>query len=266
MGISPNGRAEIAALTGRGRRLVWVGEAAERLGVDELAAAKKLARWATQGWLRRVRRGLYIPVPIDAEDPYTWSEDPLVLADAVWAPCYFSGWTAASHWQLTEQLFRTTVVRTTARVRSAKERLLDHEYLLSHVDPALLHWGLKRVWRDDRRVLMADPARTIVDALDTPALGGGIRHCAELVASYLDDHGWELLVEYGDRRGNRTVFKRLGYVVEATGLGHEALVDACRERVSAGITLLDPSARDRGHRLGRWGLRLNVDLQPRDVT
>lgn len=266
LGISPTGRAELAAITGRGRRLVSVPEAAERLGIDELAAAKKLARWAAQGWLRRVRRGLYIPVPVDAEDPLTWSEDPLVLANAVWAPCYFSGWTAASHWELTEQLFRTTVVKTTVRVRSTSERLLDHEYVVSHVDAALLEWGMQRIWRDDRRVLLADPARTVVDVLDAPALGGGIRQCAELVAAYLDDHEWERLIEYGDRVGNRTVFKRLGYVVEAARLGHERLVEACRARLPAGVTLLDPSAPASGPRLGRWGLRLNVDVRPREVS
>jgi len=45
--------------------------------------ARKLARWARLGWLRRVRRGLYIPVPVEAEDPRRWTDDPLYLADAV---------------------------------------------------------------------------------------------------------------------------------------------------------------------------------------
>ena len=30
--------------------------------------------WASRGWLRRVRRGLYIAVPVDARDPATWGE------------------------------------------------------------------------------------------------------------------------------------------------------------------------------------------------
>ena len=67
-------------------------------------------------------------------------------------PCYFTGWTAASHWALTDQVFRTTVLKTTARVRASSVRLLDHDYLLSHVDggrPELGH---------QERVARRDPA------------------------------------------------------------------------------------------------------------
>ena len=125
-GISESGRGELTTIVGRGRRIVSVADAAAALGVDRRTAAKKLAAWAAAGWLRRVRRGLYIPVPVDAKSPGLWSEDPLVLGDAVWAPCYFAGWTAANIWGLTEQSFRTTVLKTTRRVRSAHESILDH--------------------------------------------------------------------------------------------------------------------------------------------
>ena len=95
-----------------------VDDAESALQVPAAVAAQKLARWADLGWLKRVRRGLYIPVPIEAERPESWSEDPVFLADLVWGPCYFTGWTAASHWGLTEQIFRTTVLKSTGRIRS----------------------------------------------------------------------------------------------------------------------------------------------------
>lgn len=264
-GISASGRGDLAALTARGRRLISVADAAAALRLDERTAARKLARWTAQGWLRRVRRGLYIPVPIEAEDPDSWSEDPLVLAAAVWHPCYFTGWTAANHWGLTEQLFRTTVVKTAARVRTTEARLLEHDYLLTHVDARLIEWGTKPVWRDDRRVLMADAARTVVDALDAPALCGGVRTVADVLSAYLDEFDWRTLIEYGDRLGNRAVFKRLGYLVEATS-GPDELVPECRARVSAGFSLLEPSAPAIGRRVVRWGLRLNVDIVPLGVS
>ncbi len=257
-GISGKGRDELALVFGRGRRLVSVSEAAGALGVDRQTAAMKLARWAKEGWLRRVRRGLYIPVPVEAEDPWSWSEDPLVLADAVWSPCYFTGWTAANHWGLTEQIFRTTVLKTVRRVRSSRERLLEHEYLVAHVPEHLMDWGLRPVWREERRVWIADPARTVTEILDDPRLGGGIRQAVEVVAAYLNEHDWRALVDCGDRLGNRAVFKRLGYLVEMAGLGKPGLVARCRDRVSAGISLLDPSGPTRGKRVGEWGIRANV--------
>jgi predicted transcriptional regulator of viral defense system len=257
-GISGLGREELAAVTARGQRLLTVEQTAQRLGLGRPEAAKKLARWAEQGWLRRVRRGLYIPVPVDVERPELWSEDPLVLADAVWSPCYFTGWTAVNHWGLTEQIFRTIVVRTSRRVRSADQKLLDHQYLLGHVPESLMLWGIRAEWRAERRVLFADEARTVVDILDSPRIGGGIRHVAEVLEAYLGDLDWRRLVEYGDRIGNGAVFKRLGYLSESLGLGDEKLLEACRQRLSSGVGLLDPTAPDRGPRVSEWGLRANV--------
>jgi predicted transcriptional regulator of viral defense system len=265
-GISGPGRSELAGVTARGRRILSVDDVAATLEIDSTTAAKKLARWANQGWLRRVRRGLYIPVPVEAENPEAWSEDPLILADAVWAPCYFTGWTAASHWGFTEQIFRTTVLKTTRRVRGTRERLLDYDFVLAHVPERFMAWGMQGVWRDDRRVQMADRARTVIDILNDPSVGGGIRHCAEVLAAYLSGNDWRTLVEYGDRIENRTVFKRLGYLAEAAELGANDLVDECRRRLSAGISLLDPGALPAGRRATDWGLRLNVTVTPMDAS
>jgi predicted transcriptional regulator of viral defense system len=231
------------------------------LGVDADTAAKKLSRWAADGWLRRARRGLYIPVPVDASSPAAWSEDALIVAAALWSPCYFSGWTAANHWGLTEQVFRTTVLKTTERVRASRVRLLDHDYLLTHISKEALEWGVKTEWWGEVRLSLADPARTVVDVLDTPRLGGGIRHSAEILAAYLNHHDAATLVAYGDRLGNRTMFKRVGYLAETLELDRPELVAACRERLSAGISLLDPDGPKAGRRLSRWGLQINVRVE-----
>lgn len=263
-GISPTGRTELASILTPGRRFVTPQHVADVLGIDPSAAAKRLARWAEEGWLRRARRGLYIPVPVDATDPAAWSEDALIVAEAVWSPCYFTGWTAANHWALTDQIFRTTVLKTTGRVRASSVQVLDHDYLVRHVSAPNIEWGVKKEWQAEVRLLFADPARTVIDILDSPALGGGVRHGAEILVAYLDDHDPALLIEYGDRLENRTVFKRLGYLLEVLGTGHTDLIEACRDRISAGVSLLEPDGPKRGRRAMRWNLRLNAVIRPED--
>jgi predicted transcriptional regulator of viral defense system len=260
-GISGSGRAELAAVAGR-RRFIAPRDVAGELGISAPAAARKLANWADQGWLRRVRRGLYIPVPVEAEQPQHWSQDPMVVADAVWVPCYFTGWTAANHWGLTEQVFRTTVLKTTHRVRKSKVRLLDSDYLVAHVGEDAMSWGLSTVWHEEIRLRLADQARTVIDILDRPSIGGGIRHAAEILGAYLDGDDPQTLVEYGDLVGNRAVFKRLGYLIEALNLDAPEIVAECRARVSAGVALLDPDAASDGPRISKWGLRANVRIAP----
>lgn len=259
-GIGPSGRAELTTILGAGRRFVTPADVVEALGVNADTAAKKLSRWAADGWLRRARRGLYIPVPVDATNPAAWSEDALIVAAAVWPPCYFTGWTAANHWALTDQVFRTTVLKTTNRVRASSVRLLDHDYLVTHASPSAMEWGMKTEWRGEVKLRIADPARTVIDILDSPHVGGGIRHGAEILAAYLDDHEPKTLIDYGDRLGNRAVFKRLGYIVEVLAPERGDFIEACRARLSAGISTLDPDGPPGGHRVRAWGLRVNVQL------
>ena len=259
-GISGKGRAELARVLASGHTFITPSDVVEALDVDPETAAKKLSRWSEDGWVRRVRRGLYIGVPVDATNPAAWSEDALLVASAVWSPCYFTGWTAAHHWALTEQVFRTTVLKTTERVRSSSVRLLDHDYLVTHVRDQALAWGLKSEWRGGTRLRIADPARTVVDILDSPNLGGGIRHGAEVLSAYLDEHDPAILIDHGDRLGNRAVFKRLGYLIEALDRDLPDLVAACHERVSTGNSALDPDGPKGGRRVMRWGLRVNVTV------
>ena len=261
-GISGRGRAELAAVLASGNRFITPTDVSAALDVDADSAAKRLSRWAEDGWLRRVRRGMYIGVPVDAANPAAWSEDALIVAATVWAPCYFTGWTSANHWALTDQVFRTTVLKTTARVRASSVSLLDHAYLVAHAGETALRWGTTTEWNDGTRLRFADPARTVIDVLDDPRLAGGIRHAAEITSAFLDDHDAITLIDYGDRLGNRAVFKRLGYIVETLGHDLPDLLAACEARVSAGVSALDPNGPDGGRQLMRWGLRVNVALAP----
>lgn len=217
---------------------------------------------ASRGWLSRVRRGVYTTVPLGASEPSDWREDPWRVAVAVFAPCYIGGWSACEHWELTEQVFRGVVVMTARPIRSAGVRVQGTEFRLKHL-PETLHFGTRAVWRDRVKVKVSDPTRTVIDILDEPRLGGGIRHSAAVLREYLSatHRNDKLLVEYGDRLGNRTVFKRLGYIIEALGLDARSLADACVARVSAGLTRLDPTVDAGGRVLKRWGLRVNVDLK-----
>jgi len=87
-GIEKKTRRQLAEVLRRSRGTVTVEEASAILGMSRLDTAKLMARWAQQGWLTRVRRGLYVPVPLEARTPDVALEDPWVIAARVFAPCY----------------------------------------------------------------------------------------------------------------------------------------------------------------------------------
>lgn len=261
-GISGKNRGLLATLHRGARGPFTVREAADLLSLNITRTQRFLAYLAARGWLVRIRRGLYATVPLDAVDPADWYEDPWVIASKVFSPSfYIGGWTACEYWDLTEQLFRDTVVITTRKLRRRGIEIQGFPY---HVKRAAEYkiFGTQTVWRDQTRVKVSDPTRTVVDVLDAPYIGGGIRHVVEVLETYLrGEHRRDtLLIRYVRRLGNRTVFKRLGYLLETLGVTAPVLVETCDKGMGAGISLLDPTIPTRGPVLRRWNLRLNVEL------
>ena len=99
----------------------------------------------------------------------------------------------------------------------------------------------------------------MIDVLVDPSIGGGIRHVADIVREFLDQHDGDKLIEYGDRRGNGVVFKRLGFIVERLG-GNDKLMASRRDRLASGYPLLEPSGPRKGRHDAKWGLRINAPL------
>lgn len=254
-GELPRGRPRLAAVLRASGDFINVESASKALGVPSADAVKVLARWNSQGWIKRVRRGLYVPVPLDTRTREQVLEDPWVLVPRLFGESYIGGWSAAEHWGLTEQLFRTVYVFTTQTVRTRQQTVEGTPFTLKHINPRLM-FGTRPVWRGSTRVLVSTPARTLVDMLDDPATGGGMRHVADCLTAYIEQKSNKLieLIELGDELGNGAVFKRLGFLLELQG-ADAALIEACRERMTTGLAQLDP-ALPCPRVITRWRLRV----------
>lgn len=246
----PQGRQQLANLVAGAGDVIGVDDAVRVLDLDRAAAAKTLARWTNQGWLRRVRRGVYVPVSLDSLSSQHVIDDPWVLVPGLFAPAYVGGRTAAEYWDLTEQLFNDIVVMTAQSVRAKSQRRHGVTFTLKHVQERKI-FGCKTVWRGRTKVMVSDLQRTIVDILDDPAIGGGIQQVADCLAEYFKrkDRNDRLLIEHAERLGNGAVFKRLGFLAEQRG--EKALAQACLERLTKGTIKLDPSL-DCPNLVTRW--------------
>ena len=261
-GISGKNRRQLTRLHRELPGPFTVREAAGALDFSIAQARRFLAYLAERGWLVRVYPGLYATVSLEAETPSDWREDPWVVAAKLFGPdCYLGGWTACEYWQLTEQLFRGTVVFTTRRVRSAETKVQGFPLRVRHISPERI-FGTRPVWRDRVRVQVSDPTHTMVDILDKPSLGGGIRHVAEVVGEYFrgEHRDDELLVDYMIKVGNGAAYKRLGYLLEELDIAAPGLLRECRDGITAGISMLDPDLPQRGPATRRWNLRVNGNV------
>src|SRR6266404_5480256 len=147
----PAHRARLSTVLQAAKEVVSVDVTSRTLGINRRAAAKLLSRWKQQGWLRRIGRGLYVPVPLDLAGSEQVVADPWVLVPALFGQCYIGGWSAAHHWELTEQLFNETFVFTTRRVTLKHVTAQGAAFLLHIIKPKRL-FGLKTLWRGSAKV------------------------------------------------------------------------------------------------------------------
>ena len=242
--------------------IVSVGTAAGVLGMSTRAAALKLASLARRGWLERARRGLYLIVPLEAElGKKAVAEDPWVLAQEVFAPCYIGGWSAAEHWGMTEQIFRSILVVTAAHVRSKTATLLGSEFRLFRV-PKNSMAGVGTIWRGASKVAVSSRERTLADCLKNPELCGGVRTLYAMLREYAAKTEFDAskLIAEVERANSGAAWKRFGYLAELLGSAYQVLATRAASELSEGYIKLDPSVKTKGHLLRRWRLWVNVRL------
>ena len=166
------------------------------------------------------------------------------------------GWSAAEHWGLTEQVFREVCVFTVRSFRSKRRCFEGVGFILNRTQARHL-FGLNTVWEGSVRIAVSDPHRTILDMLDRPHVGGGIRHVQDCLRVYLGSTNADFpkLMGYADRLANGAVFKRLGFLLERVEPRVAKMVQACRERITTGYSKLDPALPAEVN-LQHWRLRL----------
>jgi predicted transcriptional regulator of viral defense system len=253
-GLGKIDRERLARLLRSTKGTVSVAEAAKILRVTPSEVSKMLSRWASKSWLSRVRRGLYVPIPLESRTADVPLEDPWIVAERLYSPCYIGGWSAAEYWDLTEQIFRTIVVMTIQKPRDRNPVIKGTTFLLRTVSEKAM-FGLKPVWRGQVKISVSDSTRTMLDMLNDPQLGGGIRPTVDMFKNYLksENKKLDLLIEYAERLGNGAVFKRLGFFLERLAKDEQTAISRCKAKLTKGNARLDPKITT-GKLITRWKL------------
>jgi len=141
----------------------------------------------------------------------------------------------------------------------------DTRYVIKHVSENQM-FGSALAWRGTTRVSISDPSRTIVDILNDPSMGGGIRNIAEIVQNYFEsDHkDIDRLLEYARRADNKTIHKRLGFIIETLNLDFPDIIKFCTSNLSKGYSLLDTTIKKGGRLTRRWNLQINAEVEKRE--
>lgn len=229
---------------------------AKTLALPQTESARLLSRWHNAGWLRRVKRGMYWPLSLEY-DPETPVEDPWIIADRVFAPGYIGGFSAIKHWDFSEQLFSTDFYFTIKPVISREIIIGESKLKLKTIKNYKL-FGTKSVWRNNVKINISDPSKTIVDLLDDPALGGGMRTIEDFFMEYWNTEykDIKLLIQYIKKVKNRTIFKRLGFLLEVNNLIDSNIFNFLQKHISSGYSNFDPSVKNI-FCIRKWNLKIS---------
>lgn len=253
-GLRKQGRLQLAKLLHAAPEIITVAYATQALQVDAPRAAAILAALAKRGWLSRIRRGLYVKVPLQATTPEVFPEEPRAIAHEIFQPCYIAGWSAAMHWGLTEQIFNTIFIVTTKQVHHRELDMQGIKFVIKTVS-AKKFFGTKLIWVGRTKIEIADATKTVIDCLDDPAMAGGVRMTYEFLSNYFHskEKNIALLIEYAEKMHSSTVFKRLGYLLELGFAEEKELLATCKEKIKKGYSQLDPNSPGK-KLITRWGL------------
>ena len=261
-GISAENRTLLSNLHRFAKGPITVKDAIDILNLPKERVSKLLPYLASSGWLKRIKRGTYLLIPLEARSPTDWTENDWVIAAKIFDPAYIGGWSAANHWGFTDQLFNSTVVFTTHKVRNRNIQLGEFSFVVRTVKDSRFY-GLQTMWKDQSKVMVSDPTRTIVDILDTPSLGGGIRHAAEVISNYFlsSNCDEDKLLEYIEKFDNRAIYKRLGYLIESLNIkASSAFIEKLSKKVNRGLAYIDPELPHNGERNKKWNLVVNANF------
>lgn len=261
-GLSQSERHYIDTMARSGWVIIRAANLEKELGYSRKRSNLILSRLYKKGWLQRLRPGVYRLIPLGSDNTNPLPEDAWVIATDLFSPCYISGWTAAEHWDLTEQIFNSTVIFTASKQRKKNQVIAGLNYVTIHI-PKKHIFGTKKIWSSNKLVLIADIHRTIIDILDNPEIGGGARHAVEIFKSYCENKNMdiEILLNYAEKLGHGAVFKRIGFLAEKILHLPNSMLDKFHAKIKTGIINFDPNGPKSGPITTRWGLRINIPLE-----
>jgi len=87
-GIGKSGRVKLSRLLESNPRVITSAIVSDLLSMPLKESSRTLSRWCRSGWLYRIKRGVYIPVPIDSTSGKIILEEPFIIAESIYQPGY----------------------------------------------------------------------------------------------------------------------------------------------------------------------------------
>lgn len=220
-----------------------------------------LYQLSKKSWILKIKRGLYMIAPLEAGElgARSYTVHSFVIASHLVEPYYISHWSGLNYHGLTEQT-PPAVYITTTKPRNRK-KILDIEFVFVTVSERKM-FGTTDVKIENAVVRISNPEKTIVDCLDHSEHCGGIEEVTKAIYFEHKNMDFSKIVKMSKKSGNKTVIKRLGYILEKMEISdYDYLLTGFK--LSKGYSVLEPKVPNKGKINERWKLYVNVKIDPK---
>lgn len=239
-GIGKEARRKLASVLQKHPGVLTSEVVSHSLDVTRKEASRLLSRWNFSGWVQRIKRGAYVPLTLEASNLDITDEDPYMIISSIYNEGYVGAFSAIKHWDLSEQITETVYYFTSTHVKKRDEHIGSFQYKIKTVTKDKF-FGLKPLWFGSKKVYISDPTKTIVDLLDDPKLVGRMTVVFDIYSEYIDSEycDYEKMLNYIERMNNKTIYKRLGFMLETKfGKLPDQLIEI-ENKISSGYTFFD---------------------------
>jgi predicted transcriptional regulator of viral defense system len=199
------------ALGEKEQRVFMIRDIVDLLGVSPQHARNLAARMVQKGAMQRVKPGLFVRIPENVIlHKGLYREDAILIADKAVEDAFLSHYTAITLHGLEERYTNRIYVTTRRRQRNIHYHDVHIQFIT--VVPERF-FGMEPMSYSNDTITVADRERAILDAVNVPRYSGGWPEVISCLRN-LEEVDWKKLESYLARFGNKSLTRRIGYLLE----------------------------------------------------
>lgn len=208
------------------KRVFAIQDIVDVLDISRQHARNLAAHMVEKNTIERVKPGLFVRIPEKVIlDRRLYKEDAILIADKAAKRAFLSHYTALSLHDLAERYTNRVYVTTRRHQRDIRYHDIHIQFII--VIPKRF-FGMEAISYSNNTITVADRERTILDVVNVPWYSGGWTEVISCLKN-LETVDWEKLYLYLTKFGNKSLARRIGYLMEK--LDNISFPDDIKERI-----------------------------------
>lgn len=260
--LTPTEAQIVSEWQAAGQKSVTIDMLAEKVGGNRNYASKLARRLEKKRWLAKISYGVYgfMPASYGYEKRFP-STNPFLIGSVLVEPYYFAYSTANSRHGFTTQMPSTYYIATTKKRPAYEWRNIRFQFVTLSDRK---FFGFKQAEMFGAKVNIADPEKTLVDAVDKMQYCGGIEEVVSVVQRGLKQVDESKFADYVARMDSYSLNQRLGFILDflyehkLASKSPSLLREQLLQKVGKAPIYLDARRPRQGTYIKEWNLVQNI--------